>query len=269
MMCIKKSFDRWQPLVASLVVLMGFHIGLVLTAMAQSTTRVSVTPEGGEPNDHSGGPFASADGRYIAFSSDASNLVPGDNNGATDVFVFDRETGLTTRVSVTPEGGEPNDHSGIPSLSADGRFVAFPSRASNLVAGDNNGVTDIFLFERQTGITTRLGPTLESNDTFPDVDLNVRPAMNADGRFVAFSSDAPNLVPEDTNGIADVFVYDRKMESISRVSVTPEGGDPNGRSGFFFTLSADGRYVAFDSNASNLVETGWNQISSRFLFTTG
>ena len=148
-------------------------------------------------------PAISADGRFVAFVSFATNLVPGDTNDATDVFVRDRQTGTTRRVSLGPGGVQGNGGSAGPAISANGRFVAFFSAATNLVPGDTNGTADVFVRDRQTGTTRRvsLGPGGVQGD-----GDSVGAAISADGRFVAFESDATNLVPGDTNGAPDVFV---------------------------------------------------------------
>src|SRR5437016_61982 len=127
------------------------------SAGAQTTERVSVASGGTtEGNDTSLGSALSADGRFVAFDSAATNLVAGDTNGTTDVFVHDRQTGMTERVSVASDGTQGNNASSYPALSADGRFVAFDSDATNLVAGDTNGATDVFVHDRQTGATERV-----------------------------------------------------------------------------------------------------------------
>src|SRR5438445_321023 len=132
---------------------------LLLTALggrsagAQTTVRVSVASDGTEGNDVSAGAALSADGRFVAFHSAATNLVAGDTNATTDVFVHDRQTGITERVSVASDGTQGNKASSYPALSADGRFVAFDSDATNLVAGDTNGTTDVFVHDRQTCTT--------------------------------------------------------------------------------------------------------------------
>jgi archaellum component FlaF (FlaF/FlaG flagellin family) len=129
--------------------------------------------------------------------------VPGDTNGTWDVFVHDRVTGQTTRVSVASDGTQGNGHSGSPSISADGRYVAFSSSASNLVPGDTNGRGDVFVHDRLTGQTTRV--SVASDGTQGNGD-SWWPSISADGRYVAFASEASNLVPGDTNGTWDVFV---------------------------------------------------------------
>ena len=118
--------------------------------------RVSLDSAGAQGNSHSYNPSISGDGRYVAFYSYASNLVAGDSNGYLDVFVRDRQTNTTTRVSVDSAGAQGNNSSRASSISGDGRFVTFQSDATNLVASDTNGRTDVFVRDRQTNITTRV-----------------------------------------------------------------------------------------------------------------
>src|SRR5881296_2513689 len=126
------------------------------SAGAQTTVRVSVASGGTEGDDASLGSALSADGRFVAFDSAATNLVTGDTNGVSDVFVHDRQTGTTERVSVASDGTESNAASLGSALSADGRFVAFQSDATDLVASDTNGVTDVFVSDRKTGMNERV-----------------------------------------------------------------------------------------------------------------
>ena len=180
------------------------------TLAAGVTERVSVASGGRQANDDSSfsSPAAvSADGRFVAFESHASNLVPGDTNRASDIFVRDRRRGVTVRVNVGAGGvqglgGESYD----PSVSADGRFVAFDSLATNLVPGDTNRKTDVFVRDRRAGVTRR--PSVGTDGIQGD-GLSNHPALSADGRYVAFSSSASNLVPRDTNYVNDVFVRTR------------------------------------------------------------
>src|SRR5213078_3528455 len=236
-----------------------------------TTERVSVASGGGtQGTGNSGGFFAfpalSADGRLVAFQSDATNLVAGDTNGATDVFVHDRQTGATERVSVTSGGRQGNGFSAGPVLSADGRFVAFHSAATNLVTGDTNGAADVFVHDRQTGTTERV--SVASGGTQSNA-ASLGSALSADGRFVAFQSDATNLVAGDTNGATDVFVHDRQTGATERVSVASGGGTQGNRnSGGFFAfpaLSAAGRLVAFQSAATNLVADDTNGATDVFV----
>jgi len=185
--------------------------------LAQGTTRVSVNSQGVQANSISHAPTISADGRYVAFNSIATNLVPGDT-GLLDVFVHDRVTGQTTRVSVDSAGVEGNDNSIEPSISDDGRFVAFKTLASNLVLGDTNGIRDLFVHDRVTGQTTRVNVNSageQANGVPPSCTIS------ADGRVVAFSSDASNLVVGDTNSRTDVFVHDRFAPSLTKLGTCP------------------------------------------------
>ena len=222
-------------------------------AAAGITTRVSVDSAGNQGNDVSDSPSVSADGRYVAFGSYANNLVAGDNNGATDVFVHDRLTGQTTRASVDGAGSEGDGGSGAPTTSADGRFVAFESSAGNLVAGDTNGIADIFVHDRQTGETTRVSVDSAGNQADGG---SYFASISADGRYVAFQSDATNLVAGDTNGFNDVFVHDRQNGETERVSVDSAGAQGNDNAFYYYrrsSISGDGRYVAFFSIGANLV----------------
>jgi hypothetical protein len=166
------------------------------------TTRVSGN-NGAEPNSASFEPALNADGRFVAFYSFASNLVTGDTNNLQDVFVHDRQTGQTTRVSIAGDGTQANAFSQAAVLSADGRFVTFHANASNLVAGDTNTQVDVFLHDRQTHQTTRLSL---ATDGIEGNNFSLNLALSADGRFAAISSRASNLVAGDTNGSEDVFV---------------------------------------------------------------
>jgi Tol biopolymer transport system component len=189
---------------------------------------VSLTQSGGQGNNDSFGAAVSATGRFIAFQSRASNLVPGDTNGVTDVFVRDLGFGGTVaRVSLTPTGGQVNAASQSPAISADGRYVAFVSSASTIVAGDTNGVSDVFVRDRIAGTTELVSLStagLAANGS------SGQPAISADGRYVAFSSNASNLVANDTNGMEDVFVRDRVARMTDRVSVPPVVGQANSNS---------------------------------------
>jgi archaellum component FlaF (FlaF/FlaG flagellin family) len=225
------------------------------------TTRVSVASNGAQANGDSSSPAISTDGRYVGFDSQASNLVIGDTNGKSDAFIRDRQTGQTTRISVSSSGVQGNDDSYTPVISADGRYVVFGSWASNLVPGDTNGCSDIFVRDRQLGQTRRVSVAsggVQAND------VSGYPTLSADGRYVAFRSWATNLVPGDTNDSSDIFVYDRQTGEISRVSVS-SGGDQTNRDAYSPAISADGRYVVFDSPAANLVPGDTNHSNDVFV----
>ncbi len=337
-------------------------MGMICWALAagQVIERVSVSSDGAEANECSGHPSLSADGRFVAFLSHASNLVSGDTNIAQDVFVHDRLTGETARVSVSSAGDQADHGSNGVAISGEGRFVVFHSGATNLVAGDTNHAEDVFVHDLRTGLTTResvssageqadqyshgasitdggrsvafesyahnLVPSdiVGTSDAFvrdrwrrqtrcvtppstpPDViwiswapaisgdghcvafyagsdashpwgglfvrdrwakqthwlvtgkRFGERIAITPDGRFVAFSSGTRTIVVGDTNGKDDCFVYDQAMKQVTRVSVDSLGGEGNGDSRFP-CISADGRFVAFSSGASNLVPDDTNR----------
>jgi archaellum component FlaF (FlaF/FlaG flagellin family) len=226
------------------------------------TTRVSVRSNGDQGNNDSGSSSISAAGRFVSFESSASNLIQGDTNDAYDVFVHDRETGHTTRVSVRSNGDQGDDFSLAPSSSANGRFVSFYSVASNLVPGDTNGTFDVFVHDRRTGLTTRV--SVRSNGDEGNDDSRT-PSISADGRFVAFRSHASDLVAGDTNGVYDTFVHDRTTGHTTRVSVSSNGIQGNADSFLGLSISADGRFVAFDSFASNLVPGDTNGVGDVFV----
>jgi Tol biopolymer transport system component len=172
-----------------------------------TTERVSVAADGTQGNSFSLDTAISADGRYVGFASLASNLVPADTNGQSDLFVHDRLTATTERASVTSDGTEGNGFTSGPAISADGRYVGFASGSTNLVPRDTNEGWDIFLHDRVTGTTERTsvaGDGLEANQ-----GSFTASSINANGRYVAFTSAASNLVPGDTNAQSDVFVRDR------------------------------------------------------------
>ncbi len=216
------------------------------------TTRASVGPGGAQANHQSHDSAISGTGRYVTFTSWASNLVPGDTNDTRDVFVRDRRTHVTRRVSVGPGGVQSTIHD--PSfesrISADGRYVAFTSQA-RLAAGDTNSFWDVYVRDRKTHVTRRVsvGPGgLQTNE------YSQSPAISAHGRYVAFESDASNLVAGDTNEAVDVFVRDRKAHVTRRVSVGANGAQSSpSRGSGYPVISAGGRYVAFHTSAFNLV----------------
>lgn len=221
---------------------------LPVRGLPQYTERVSVS-SGFPANLDCGSPSISADGRFVAFLSGASNLVPGDTNGMADVFVHDRQTGIASRVSVDSAGLQANDRTWPDlSISADGNHVAFASWASNLVPGDTPNTTDIFVHERQSRQTVRVsvdsGGAQANGESFS-------PKLSFDGRYVAFHSNATNLVPGDTNGHTDVFIHDRQTGLTTLESVNSAGiqGDS---SSYRPSISADGRYLVFESSSGNL-----------------
>jgi Tol biopolymer transport system component len=221
---------------------------------AETTERVNVAADGSEGDDNSYNGRISADGRLIVFSSLATNLVAGDTNTYRDVFVRDRQTGMTERVSVASNGSEANNWSVFPRISANGRYVVFASPASNLVTGDTNGQYDIFLHDRDVGTTERVSRASDGTQTNW---FSYRADVSGDGRLVAFHSAATNLVEDDTNDLEDIFIRDRETGVTERASVASDGIQSDGRS-LFPSISSDGRYVSFHSIAGNLVGNDTN-----------
>lgn len=224
---------------------------------------ISKNTFGDQANMQCDDPSISGDGRYVAFWSLSSNLVPNDTNGKNDVFVRDRQTGTTLRVSTDSNAGQSNEISFYPKMSSNGTYVVFFSSATNLVPGDTNGFVDVFVKNIQSGATTRAslahdgsqgnGPSL-----YPFVSIS------DDGRYVAFASDATNLVPGDTNGQPDVFVRDMVANTTTRVSVSSAGVESDGDSRYP-TMTPDGKYVVFQSLATNLVSGDTNGVNDIFL----
>ncbi len=227
-------------------------------------TRVSVLSDGSQATGHSSSPAISADGRWIAYISAESNLVDDDTNGVPDVFLYDRNTGLTRRVSVRSDGDQATGGtSSGPAISADGRWITYTSYATNLVDDDTNGVPDVFLNDRDTGLTRRV--SVRSDGDQATGGTSSGPAISADGRWITYTSYATNLVDDDTNGVPDVFLYDRDTGLTRRVSVRSDGVQATGRSGGP-AISADGRWITYTSQAADLVANDTNNTYDVFLF---
>lgn len=232
--------------------------------MTGETILVSVDTSGAQANGFSERPVISAGGRYVAFVSDANNLVPNDTNGKRDIFVRDVVAATTTRVSVNSAGLEANNHSGRPSISADGNLISFQSAAGNLVTPDGNGVTDIFVHDRLTGVTW--AASVDANGVVGN-DGSGRSSLSFDGQFIAFASGATNLVPNDNNFRVDVFVRDLAAGSTTIASINSATAQGDGGSGEP-ALSSGGRYVAFSSGAANLVPGDDNNRDDVFIHDT-
>ncbi len=224
---------------------------------AGTTALVSVNMSGTSGNRPSLFPSISADGRLVAFQSAASDLVPGDTNSATDIFVRDLQAGTTERLC----GVQPNGDSFSPAISGDGKVVAFVSFATNLVTNAKPGIRNIFVCDRTTGAIELIS---QSGAGVPADQQSMTPAINFDGRFVAFKSEATNLVPNDTNNLVDVFVRDRQEGTTERISVSFTGANSNDVS-FPPAISDDGRFVVFGSAANNLVQHDANMAADVFV----
>ncbi len=200
--------------------------------------------------------------RYVAFESRAVNLTAHDTNGVTDVFVYDTETKQAARVSISSSGVQGNGGSFSPALTPDGRMIVFESLATNLAPEDTNRHRDIFVHDRETGVTTRVSVDSRGNQAN---NFSQAPHLSADGRYIVFESLASNLVPGDTNGVIDVFVHDRQEGRTSRVSVGHNGIQGNSAS-VNPTISEDGRYVTFESFATNLLADKPEQAKQVFVY---
>lgn len=214
----------------------------------QITERVTQNVMGEQANAGSyGPPQITPGGRFVAFSSWAMNLVPGDTNAA-DVFVKDRTTGTLDRISVSTSGNPGNDDSLLPSISDNGRLVAFMSYSTNLSSGTEKGYLQIFLRDRQAGTTVLVSKTPEGGEANSH---SAQPRISRDGSRIVFWSYSSDLVPGDTNGDPDVFAYEVQTGTVSRASVSPSSMEGNSVS-FEPTISRDGRHISFTSLASNL-----------------
>ncbi len=260
--------DSFSPSISADGTLVAFHsfandlvdgdnndlVDIFVRDIASGTTRrISVDSAGSQGNGNSFSPSISADGRFVVFYSDATNLVPGDTNGAQDVFLYELASGFIRRVSVTSDGVQGDANSATPSISGDGRVVAFRSLAGRLAPNDGPAPYDVFAHDTQTGSTRRVA---DGNTADPQVSL--------DGRFVAYSSISAKLVPGDTNMRSDVFVYDLTTEQTRIVSVNDTGMQGN-EDAFGPSISVDGKFVAYHSFASNLVSGDTNGAQDVFV----
>ena len=223
------------------------------------TSPLSLNGAGELANARSRFPVFSGDGRWILFTSDATNLVAGDTNGVTDIFARDVLTDVVVRISLGAGGVQGNgasgymEHTRAHATSFDGRFVAFYSAASNLVADDGNGTVDLFLrdrdpdedgvFDEADATTIRITRAMDGGDT----DAISGPHgldMSDDGRWTVFYSEATNIVPGDTNDFPDAYLYDRVLDTVRRVSIAADGTQGD-RAALHPALSSDGRYISY------------------------
>ena len=236
----------------------------VKTTGTGAIAKVSFSSAGGGTNGPCQTPALNADGTVIAYASTASNIVANDNNGISDVFVA--HTGganvVTERISVSTLGIEGNAQSFSPSISADGRYVVFASIANNLVSGDTNNTTDIFLRDRVSGVTRRISVATGGGQSN---GVSLSPVISGDSRYIAYSSDASNLVTGDNNGVRDVYLFDRNNNVTTRISVTSAMGQSNGISDSP-SISADGLRIVFESAATNMVAGDTNAAGDVFMY---
>lgn len=251
----------WRSVTTFLLIGLIASPGQVSTARMQTgtVTRVSVDTNGVQANAISYYGDISADGRFVAFDSEATNLIVGDANNAGDVFLRDLLLRTTSLVSSTATGTQGNGGSGGPSISADGRYVAFESGATNLTSTpDTNGLTDIYVKDTLTGTVARA--SLTSTNGEPNNE-STYPSISGDGRFVVFHSEATNLVSNDTNGVGDIFVRDLQAGTTIGVSIAGNSGGYDG------SISLDGRFVVFNSSSTNLVSGDTNGVMDVFVYS--
>lgn len=245
--CIQNVYSRG-------VILLFLLSMSISTCFSADMTRISISSINKQGNDVSNFSSISADGRYVTFSSYASNLIEGDTKGIRHIYLRDRLTDSTKLISVNWLGQQGNADSWNAVISADGRFVAFTSSASNLVSGDTNGVPDIFVRNLAEGTTIRA--SINSAGLQSNLDSDA-PSISADGTFIAFDSWASNLVSDDTNDQRDIFVHDLENATTIRVSIDSAGQQVAGYSEGP-SISADGRYVAFMSKGETLISGDTN-----------
>lgn len=233
----------------------GHVMNIFVRAALGPMLQITHAADGGEPDGDSSQPVVSADGRYVAFTSSADDLVPGDDNSASDVFRYDLYTKTLIRISVSSRGEQANGPSAAPAISADGRYVSFASSAADLVPHDRNHLPDVFVRDTQKG-TTKLvsvsGHGQQQNAAVPAPYTQIS-ALSADGRYVTFDSAATNLAAGADAGYTQVYRHDLRTGAtilVSRSSL----GEPADDDSFYPEISDDGNLVSFDSYATDLAE---------------
>lgn len=239
-------------LIIGIIVGFSYRNSSVVEAIPGNNSLISVSSSGTQGNSDSGATTLSKDGRYVTFSSTASNLVSGDTNGVQDIFLRDTVTGATTRIDVDSSGAQSNAGSGGARISSSGKCIVYYSTASNLVSGDTNGVQDIFLYTISTGNTTRISLDSSGNEAN---NSSFSADVDAECRFVTFDSIASNLVPTDTNTTGgDIFVRDTQLNTTRLIDISTAGVQATGDNQYP-RISCDGRFVTWRTWASNL-DTG-------------
>ena len=253
----------------------------LLTAQAAPTangiSRVSNNTSGMISNGRAYQPDMSPNGQYIVYESEATDLISGDTNGEGDVFLYNIQSGSISRISEPFAVGEPNGWSRQPSVSETGNYIAFTSDADNLVTGDTNGFSDVFVFSQTSQQLRRV--SIASDDSQADL-FSDNPAISSSGRFIAFMSFATNLVnpPPSTFSQFQVYLHDRNPDEdfpwdepgqilTIPVSINSNGDLANGLAGFRgrLAVSDDGMTIAFVSSATNLVANDTNGVDDVFI----
>jgi len=242
------------------VVLLSFLFCTKIIDAQEVITRINVTSKGNEANTHSFAPSISGDGRYVAFQSDATNLVTYDSNRFTDVFLHDRYTNQIKLISRNLAGKSANFKSTFPVISQEGHYVVFQSDASDLVADDINQMRDIFIYHISS---EKIELVSVNSEGIQGNAPSSFPVVSSNGRYVAFESDATNLVADDTKNYVDVFVHDRETRETTRVSLSSTGKQLNSSS-YGASISGDGRYVVYASDSRSVVSGDTNKVTDVF-----
>jgi Tol biopolymer transport system component len=252
---------RISTLTLAVLAITGSFLFAIADAATLQTRLISRNTNGVQGDAESYLPSISADGRFVAFESGSTNLVGNDTNDETDIFLRDREANRTTRISVNTRGDQGDGGSYNAAMTPDGRYVAFTSDAQNLVPHDTNGQTDVFVRDRMLQTTRRVSV----NTAGFQGNLNsYDPSISDDGRFIAFWSPSTNLVLNDDNAVSDVFLRDMVKKTTKRLSVS-SNGTPGDVGSFSPSITGDGRFVAFNSGATNLVPDDGNAVSDIFV----
>ncbi|MDH5259066.1 MAG: hypothetical protein OEX07_13715, partial [Gammaproteobacteria bacterium] len=225
----------------------------------QSLEIVSVNNAGEAGDQDSFSPSISGDGRYITFVSIANNFDSHSASGQYDIYLHDRQNGVTERISFGDTGVVSNSHSSLPSISADGRYISYMSLASNLASNDTDNTMDIFVYDRETGNVEKATTTATTSGP------SYSPKISSNGRFVAFYSSAFNLVSDDNNGRDDFFVYDRYLKTTELLSISATGAQTSKNVDSVVAISGDGKITAFASADDTLVSGDSNRTSDVFV----
>ncbi len=235
---------------------------VVASPQDEKTVRLSVSAGGEEANDTSAMADVTADGRYVVYQSIATNLIPGDINASSDIFVLDLVEGSIERVSVASDGTEANGASQNAAISGDGRYVVFESLATNLDPRDTLSGSDIFLRDRETGSTT----LISVNERTDDNSLgSFAPDISEDGSTIVFHSNASGLVPDDTNGVADIFAY-YPVTNLMTCITSCAGSDGDSTHP---AVNGNGNVIVFESEATNLIPNDTNGLMDVFIWAPG
>jgi Tol biopolymer transport system component len=231
-----------------------------------ATTLISVSTGGAAGDGYSNEPDMSADGRYVVFDSSSKTFDVDDVNIYSEIFLRDTVNGTTTRINLSVSGTYANSSSVSPSISADGRYIVYQSAADNLVANDTNNMWDIFLFDRQTSVTTRVSVTSAGTQGIGGRAISgaTSASISADGRYVSFAAGFTNLAPNSVYSVSHTYVHDTQTGATARVSTT-RAGEPADTTSSSSALSGDGGLVVFQSTAANLVDDDTNTVTDVFV----